>query len=586
MAGINLKDLNKERFSLVELHRKRCVVCSETTRTDDGREYSTSTLKQITGGDLMSVDEKFKKRKDITPFCKVVIDANTAPRFDDNSLGFKSRFRRVNFPYTFTENPDVNDPTQKQSDEGVIDRITTSTELSGYLNVLLDRAREIVRDKRYPTCDHLTTGYHKQVFSLETFVEDFCELDERKGVNEGYYVLAREIFEKFDKWAKMSNSSTMTPTKFGSSFGKMVGSASRPLNLPGRGTHRGYLGVKFNDVAYELVMEELEARLRNQDATALPKDSNTNTDEHNGYNRSNGLCENNIEKYRELKAKYGRKKDNFIPEEISQKPVDPVISVADDGSDVNKPLGACKGGVGMPSPSLAGKEDKVPYVPVAEDNDAPTIPPGPNEGSTCPVCGEGIGPGHSSSSFEGNYYCTNCAMPLAMIIASAKALTRKNGVAPTVAEIHQDVTSKGNRPPRKQHLPAMLRCLGFMELDGRWVESSECKENDDEKPDSLEIRLKSALEQLQCEGKPIVPHVLAESLGCKICEIADLLEAMGYKKTNEIDRVSHMIMWIKDDDTSGDAVVSDVESSSSNVNGETNIDSHLTLEKNLVNAGE
>ena len=37
-------------------------------------------------------------------------------------------------------------------------------------------------------------------------------------------------------------------------------------------------------------------------------------------------------------------------------------------------------------------------------------------------------------------------------------------------------------------------------------------------------------------------------------------------------------MWIKDDDSSGDAEVSDAESSSSNVGGETN--------ENLVNAGE
>lgn len=83
-----------------------------------------------------------------------------------------------------------------------------------------------------------------------------------------------------------------------------------------------------------------------------------------------------------------------------------------------------------------------------------------------------------------------------MIRASAKALAQTNGAAPTTAEIHHDVASRGSRPPRKQHLPAMLRRLGFIEVGDRWVESSKSKENGDEKPDSLDTRLKSALDKI------------------------------------------------------------------------------------------
>ncbi len=86
---------------------------------------------------------------------------------------------------------------------------------------------------------------------------------------------------------------------------------------------------------------------------------------------------------------------------------------------------------------------------------------------TCPVCEVDIGPGHSSRVFEGVAYCTSCAAPLSMIRASAKALAKKNGVAPSTLDVFFDIASKG-RPPKKEHLPAMLMALGFTEKDGRW----------------------------------------------------------------------------------------------------------------------
>jgi len=102
MTSVGLKELIASRFGMIELFRKRILTCSETSRTNDGREYSTALLKQITGGDEVSADDKNKPHRNFIPFCKVVLDSNTPPRFDDQSAGWSSRFRRVNFPYEFT----------------------------------------------------------------------------------------------------------------------------------------------------------------------------------------------------------------------------------------------------------------------------------------------------------------------------------------------------------------------------------------------------------------------------------------------------------------------------------------------------
>ena len=84
----------------------------------------------------------------------------------------------------------------------------------------------------------------------------------------------------------------------------------------------------------------------------------------------------------------------------------------------------------------------------------------------------------------------------------------------------------------------------------------------------MELRLNSALELLQFEGKPIVAQVPAESLGCRIPGIADLLRASSN---------SHMPIWKKDQSISGYPEVN---------GGVPDIVSHLIREEVPVNARE
>jgi hypothetical protein len=55
-----------------------------------------------------------------------------------------------------------------------------------------------------------------------------------------------------------------------------------------------------------------------------------------------------------------------------------------------------------------------------------------------------------------------------LLCASVKELTKKNGISPTASEVYEDVAARGNRPPRKEHLLAMLGAVGCTEKDERW----------------------------------------------------------------------------------------------------------------------
>jgi len=155
---------------------------------------------------------------------------------------------------------------------------------------------------------------------------------------------------------------------------------------------------------------------------------------------------------------------------------------------------------------------------------------------TCPICGREIGPGCSSATFEGKNYCTLCAPSLSIIRASAKALTEKNGRGPTTTEIHENIALKG-RPPTKEHIPAMLNAVGFVENEGRWKRRPDTS-------NSIDVVAKE-VERLNADEKPIVPQLIEEKIGIRISVVVGRLKELGYVMTGDIDPITHLCIWKK-----------------------------------------
>jgi putative DNA primase/helicase len=284
IADISLKDLNDKGFVVSELYRKRILHCGEAKRNEkNGEKYSTAILKTLTGDDQVTTDQKYKSCLSFVPFCKVNIDANDPPRFDDESRGFTRRFRRINTPYYFTENPDLEDPTQRKIDEKLHERITTEEELSGYLNVLISLAKEIIPKRSYPACEHLTEGYEKQVYSIEEFKNQFCMVFE---VDENEYTVIEDLYEAFKKWATLANASVVSSKAFGTTFKSLVGCCSNSQRI-GSDVKKVYRGVRFDKERYNLAIADMTERLNN------------------GSNGDSNQCKHLSEIYQNLKRKFG-----------------------------------------------------------------------------------------------------------------------------------------------------------------------------------------------------------------------------------------------------------------------------------------
>jgi P4 family phage/plasmid primase-like protien len=96
--------LLSSNFEKAKLFKKLVCIMGETDTTSIKR---TSVLKQLSGGDLIGFELKYKDLFDDYNYAKIVIASNQLPRTDDRSRGFYRRWMRVDFPYEFTEKKDI-----------------------------------------------------------------------------------------------------------------------------------------------------------------------------------------------------------------------------------------------------------------------------------------------------------------------------------------------------------------------------------------------------------------------------------------------------------------------------------------------
>jgi hypothetical protein len=216
------------------------------------------------------------------------------------------------------------------------------------------------------------------------------------------------------------------------------------------------------------------------------------------------------------------------------------------------PLAKTHSGIGLDAVLQLGKERQKEWEEQFKTPDT-------KKKESCLICGNDIGPGHSSQTFEGASYCISCARPLAIVGASVEALTeRNNGLGPTTSEIYEDVAVRSSRPPKKELLPAMLRAIGCVEKDGSWVyhrwESQEHAEGQPMTNEAIknehfrandgdeEALLLETVERFETDGKNIVPLVIAQILGCekKYIWVVARLRKMGFEQTKDIDPTSQM----------------------------------------------
>lgn len=173
VSNVELIELITNRFKKAELYGKLANIAPDLG-SDELK--STGRLKSITGLDYIEAAKKHQHPFRFRNYAKLSFSTNKLPRTPDRSRAFFRRWLIVNCPNVFTgENCDPN----------ILDKITTTSELSGMFNWALEGRRRLIDQghfTRSETADQIQELYEELMDPITAFINNCVNTDDAYGV--------------------------------------------------------------------------------------------------------------------------------------------------------------------------------------------------------------------------------------------------------------------------------------------------------------------------------------------------------------------------------------------------------------------
>jgi P4 family phage/plasmid primase-like protien len=179
--SLSLQEVNESQFIGSELLHKMCNLAGEIPPVP---LKTTKRFKDITGGDRITVDVKFKPRLSFEPYIKMVFSANEIPISYDDTDAFWNRWSIIEFPFKFVSQKELDSMEDiskvKLADPTIIGKLTSDEELSGLLNKALDGLAMLIRKGDFSgnrTSEDVKDFWIRKSDSLKAFIKDCCKLN-------------------------------------------------------------------------------------------------------------------------------------------------------------------------------------------------------------------------------------------------------------------------------------------------------------------------------------------------------------------------------------------------------------------------
>jgi P4 family phage/plasmid primase-like protien len=324
-----LAEVSKNNFAAGGFYRKRGWIASETGKKKAA--IGTDFIKLTSGNGVIDGDRKNQSRIQFEPYFQTVVDTNTMPKIEDSSIGWMERFVKVDLPYVFVANPDKANPLEKQRDQALFEKLSTPSELSGILNLLLFRSKAIGRSRTI----HKRAGaemfaeYNEQSSSVTTFLEMFCEFD---GALSNLWTPSKHIYEAYENWCHYKVGEVVDKAYFGRQLKKFCGGvAPKQGKDKDRKTQTEYKGLIFDQDKYQAALEALKTSM----SRVCPKMSEVVSEEEKSQQITMSEV-SEVNTWNEIIEKFGqpspRKEPQNSPgkrrENLPQKPQTPQTSAA------------------------------------------------------------------------------------------------------------------------------------------------------------------------------------------------------------------------------------------------------------------
>jgi putative DNA primase/helicase len=137
----------------------------------------TGMFKMLTGGDYVPAEIKGGKIFKFLNSAKMLFSANQIPMTDDLTTAFWTRWIIINFPYKFVREPSRQYEKKRIPEELLFEKLTTPEEMSGLLNLGLDRLKRLLEKREFSydkSTEEIEEEYRMLSSNMYGFVKEWC----------------------------------------------------------------------------------------------------------------------------------------------------------------------------------------------------------------------------------------------------------------------------------------------------------------------------------------------------------------------------------------------------------------------------
>jgi putative DNA primase/helicase len=198
MAAVTLQALGDNKFAAADLYGKLANICADLS---SGELRMTGIFKQLTGGDVIRAEKKYKDAFEFTNAAKLSFSANEIPSTRDATSAFFDRWIVVRFPHKFRGT--------SAEHKNIAHQVTSNPdEMSGVLNRALRGLARLRRQGEFTTGSAMRGAqaeFRREADSVALFIADIAKPGEVLRLQRG-----RSLYEQFRAWCDATGHRPLT----------------------------------------------------------------------------------------------------------------------------------------------------------------------------------------------------------------------------------------------------------------------------------------------------------------------------------------------------------------------------------------
>ena len=199
-ATISLQEMASDRFATADLFGKLANIYADLPNS---ALKNTGIFKMLTGGDIISAQWKFKDRFKFINHAKLIFSTNEMPESKDTTHAFFRRWIIIDFPNRFDG---------AKCDKKIIDKLTTSEELSGMLNWALEGLKRLQQNSHFSnekSTEETREKYESESSSVKSFATNYIEFSSTDRI------IKTMLYNEYLKYCKENSLPSVAENSFG-----------------------------------------------------------------------------------------------------------------------------------------------------------------------------------------------------------------------------------------------------------------------------------------------------------------------------------------------------------------------------------